>query len=1048
MFVNEHCKISDYYSQYLISGNRKNSVSDHKAIYVKIEIDSIVRGPNYWKMNMSFLENENYVKGMEILLKNEKENFKMAQSKKLFWEDLKHKIKQYSIKFSQNYNKNSISFIKQKELEIKNISESNISEQEKNDAIERIQDEMDDCYVRKAEGARVRSRVNWWEQGERSTSYFLRLDAQQQSSNVITQLEIDGDIVNKNSYILKEIYTFYEKPYVSDNICENSVTDYFNDIQTVGQLSDEENILCEGKISEKECENVVKKLKGNKSPGLDGIGEEFYKFFWPFIKQYYCSMIMEVYESGEMCSSMKKAVLSLIFKKGNKRDLNNYRPISITNSDYKILACVLANRMQTVLDKLISPEQSAYMKGRYIGSNCRYALDFIEYCNKFNINSIICFLDFSKAFDSLSHTFLLNCFQKYNFGPSFIRWIQILYNGPCFSVKNNGWLTKPIAMKRGIRQGCPVSAMAFLLATEFLCTRIKQNENICSIRLTNGEICSPISQYADDTALFLNGIDSLKNALSEIEKYNAVSGLKLNMLKTEALILGPLRLQMDLKKDICGINIATDTVKYLGFHLGSDLEKCYTFHWNEKLKKVESLLNMWKQRSLSLIGKILILKSLALPKLTMSFTLLPVKNDIIIKIKRLFFNFIWKSKDRIKRNTLIGSYQDGGLQMIDVELYEKSLKASYVRKIFGSKPTINPICQYYLNRICKINLILLHGTFDTKCLKILENIPIFYKEMLCSFSQCLQRNNIMTMNAIQFLNEQIWFNRTFVYRGQCLYFKNWIDSGFIYVKDLFESTGKFVSEKYVFECLKDKHNWLCEYVILKTTFKFYEEIFDCYTAPYIKNMTCNSFFINGERLHIDQLNTKIFYKAFVKKHFCTPISKKYWCKKFNFSYDYNFFKNLYLRKIQKEPIAKLAEFNYKLLHNLLVTNIDLNKWDNNISKDCELCNTLEDREHIILSCNIAKPFWQKFEQIFKCKITWKLLVLGFNYGNKNTNMIEECMSAMAWFIYNYKKKCKMKNIHCSQIGLLYSLRYDMKCYLQSLKNNSKSNKLKTLVNIL
>ena len=81
-------------------------------------------------------------------------------------------------------------------------------------------------------------------------------------------------------------------------------------------------------------------------------------------------MMMEVYESGEICSSMKKAVLSLIFKKGNKRDLNNYRPISTTSSDYKILV-MLANRMQTVLDKLISPEQTAYMKGRYnIGSNC------------------------------------------------------------------------------------------------------------------------------------------------------------------------------------------------------------------------------------------------------------------------------------------------------------------------------------------------------------------------------------------------------------------------------------------------------------------------------------------------------------------------------------------------------------------------------------------------------------------------------------------------------------------------------------------------------
>ena len=121
--------------------------------------------------------------------------------------------------------------------------------------------------------------------------------------------------------------------------------------------------------------------------------------------------------------------------------------------------------------------------------------------------------------------------------------------------------------------------------------------------------------------------------------------------------------------------------------------------------------------------------------------------------------------------------------------------------------------------------------------------------MLCSFSQCLQRNNIMTMNAIQFPNEQIRFNRTFMYRGQCLHFKIWIDCGFIYVKDLFESTGKCVSEKYVFECLKDKHNWLYEYVILKTTFNFYEEIFDCHTSPYIKNMTCN-FFVSMEKDYI------------------------------------------------------------------------------------------------------------------------------------------------------------------------------------------------------
>ena len=92
-----------------------------------------------------------------------------------------------------------------------------------------------------------------------------------------------------------------------------------------------------------------------------------------------------------MCHSMEKSVLSLIYKKNDKKCFNNYRPINITNTDYKILAFVLARRVQKVLRKIISQDQTAYIKGRYIGNNYRYVINIIDSCNRFNTGGLICF---------------------------------------------------------------------------------------------------------------------------------------------------------------------------------------------------------------------------------------------------------------------------------------------------------------------------------------------------------------------------------------------------------------------------------------------------------------------------------------------------------------------------------------------------------------------------------------------------------------------------------------------------------------------------------
>ena len=180
--------------------------------------------------------------------------------------------------------------------------------------------------------------------------------------------------------------------------------------------------------------------------------------------------------------------------------LKNYRPLSLTNTDYKIIAFIFARRLQDIINKIINPNQSAYIRGRYIGANARLILDIFEYCENFYQDGKLLFLDFEKAFDSIEWNFLYKTFNKFNFGHYFIKWVKILYTNPIFRTKNNGWLSKTVRMQRGIRQGCPVSALLYILVAEVLAIKIKENDNICGFLLPNmtNEIKSV--QHADDVS--------------------------------------------------------------------------------------------------------------------------------------------------------------------------------------------------------------------------------------------------------------------------------------------------------------------------------------------------------------------------------------------------------------------------------------------------------------------------------------------------------------------------------------------------------------------
>ena len=170
-------------------------------------------------------------------------------------------------------------------------------------------------------------------------------------------------------------------------------------------------------------------MPSNKTPGNDGITREFYifKIFFDLIKDLLLSSINYSWEVGELSTSQKQVVITLIEKKGkDKRYIQNWRPISLLNVDVKLISKVLAMRLKKVIDKVIRPDQTAYIPGCLIGKSIRLISDILEYTEVEQMEGCMFAADIEKAFDSVDHNFLIAVLKKFGLGHEFIQWVKTL----------------------------------------------------------------------------------------------------------------------------------------------------------------------------------------------------------------------------------------------------------------------------------------------------------------------------------------------------------------------------------------------------------------------------------------------------------------------------------------------------------------------------------------------------------------------------------------------------------------------------------------------
>ena len=157
-----------------------------------------------------------------------------------------------------------------------------------------------------------------------------------------------------------------------------------------------------------------------------------------------------------------------LLKKGSKyvwEGLDDYRPITLLNTELKILARVLANRLQLVISDLIGPEQTFAVKGRSIQDNLHLIREVLERI-KDDTEAALISLDQSKAFDRIDHRFLATVLESAGFEPEFLRWISMMYHNPQAVVQGNGRRSRAFAIERSVRQGCPLSPLLYVLTLE------------------------------------------------------------------------------------------------------------------------------------------------------------------------------------------------------------------------------------------------------------------------------------------------------------------------------------------------------------------------------------------------------------------------------------------------------------------------------------------------------------------------------------------------------------------------------------------------------
>ena len=687
--------------------------SDHSLSCLTIDFSRFRRGKGFFKFNNSLLKDNEYIDLIKNTIRSvtalyaeevyapdflmnmspeEQQNILLTINPQLFLEALLLEIRGKTISYCAWRKKcNTTAYtLAVHRLELLEIaSDKQPSSETLKQQLEQARLEVQNFTQRDTEAAAVRARVNWRIDGEKPSKFFCDLERHNALQKYIPQLFVKSNSgeeieVNDQAMIDLELYHFYQKLYRSqESMLETLTIDEFigNTNAKEPKLSREQASKLEGLLSVEEATIYMKKCRGDASPGSSGFTGAFFKFFWRNLKVFIVNSLNYAYQTGNLSITQKLGVIILLPKpEKDKRYLSNWRPISLLNHTYKILSGALAERLKPVLPDIVNPDQKGFVRGRFMGECIRNTYDIMSYAKENNKIGLLLMIDFEKAFDSISHSYIIKTLHFFGFGYSFMKWINILLNDTYSCINHCGNITQRFPVGRSCRQGDPISPYLFILCVEVLAIKIRGDDQVKGFRI--GGFSQKLDFYADDLTAYLDGSESsLRRMVDILGDFFKVSGLRINLSKCKAVWFGKQRLDKTIMCEDLKL-IWTDQFRLLGVDFDSDLSRM-DLNFRKKIEEIKKLFNCWLYRHLTPYGRVTIIKSLALSKLTHVALVAPHAEDTVIKeLEAICFKFLWKNKpDRMRRASTRLPCGKGGLKMVDIGKFWDSLKISWSRRI-------------------------------------------------------------------------------------------------------------------------------------------------------------------------------------------------------------------------------------------------------------------------------------------------------------------------------------------------------------------------------
>lgn len=652
------------------------SFSDHSLVMITLGMKSKATKFNWelWKFNEKLLLDEEFTTKVKEYIKH------MLQNDSNFiqaWEQFKCEIKIAAIDRACTLRRKE----REQEKELRSTLEYMLSMESVKPGlfaqdIKKIKTKLEVIDEEKYRGAVIRARSEKLWLGETPTKRALSDEKRYAVSKEIKEICYQNVVTSEKKKTIERAFVeFYSELFsLKTPDIERFRKDF---LSLMPRVEDEVAQTLEASITSEEIEAVIGELNSNKSPGPDGLGAAIYKAFPTEMAVLLERVISECYEKNVPPPSFRMSHVVLIPKTDDPVKLQSvasYRPISLTNVDYKIYMKVLGRRLQRVITSLVGPHQTCGIKGRTIFTNIHAARSVLECCDAMHDHVAMMQLDLHKAFDKVVHEILFSVLEYVNAGSVITKGVKMVYECCSARLVVNKQLTDRIPVQSSVRQGCPLSPLLFALYLEPFCLRLLTRPNIRGYRFFQSEV--RVLAYADDIAVFCTDHESVQEVVKEATAFCTASGSEISWAKCLGFWHGNWQYAPEL---FSSMQWTITPGNYLGVPLKHyrESKEC----WAGEVEQVKTQTNKWGGHNFSMFARATVCNMFLVAKIFYMLQVLSMSRISVQKLHRVFATFVWASTwERTSRCNLFHTVHNGGLGLSHLYLKQIVTRFFFLRE--------------------------------------------------------------------------------------------------------------------------------------------------------------------------------------------------------------------------------------------------------------------------------------------------------------------------------------------------------------------------------